>query len=458
MQDYLSFLERKRHSTQKHGIKPLWIPDKMFDFQKHIAEFSIEKGRCADFIDTGLGKTYIELVIAANYVRHSNRPVLIIAPLAVAFQFVREAEKFGIEDVEYSKMGKFTKKIIVCNYERLQYFDPNDFCAVILDESSILKNAKGAIKGMVTAFLKKVQYRYLATATPSPNDFIELGTSSEALGYMGHTDMLTKFFKNNEDTISPQNIGTKWLLKPHAKDAFFEWVSTWAISMRKPSDHGFSDEKHILPALIENDHWVKNEKPMVVGGQYQMFNIVARTNQEVLAERRATVYERCDKAIELASNHETSVYWCNLNDEADYIEKTDPNAVQIRGGMSIDEKEEMILAFLDGQIKHFVTKPKITGFGLNWQHCNHTTVFPGFSYEQYYQLVRRFLRFGQTKEVIVDRVFSDGQSRVFDSLVAKQEKSDELFEKLNTNVNRDFSVIARDHTKEIILPSFLKTT
>lgn len=455
MQDYLQFLERKRHSTQKHGIKPLWIPDKMFDFQKHITEFSIEKGRCADFIDTGLGKTYIELVTAANYVRHSNRPVLIIAPLAVAFQFVREAEKFGIEDVEYSKLGKYTKKIIICNYERLQYFDPNDFCAVFLDESSILKNAKGAIKNTVTAFLKKVQYRFLATATPSPNDFIELGTSSEALGYMGYTDMLTKFFKNNEDTISPQNIGTKWLLKPHARDAFFQWVSTWAISMRKPSDHGFSDERHILPALIENDHWVKNEKPLVVSGQYQMFNIVARTNKEVLAERRATVYERCDKAIELAANHETSVYWCNLNDEADYIEKTDPNAVQIRGGMSIDEKEEMILAFLDGKIKHFVTKPKITGFGLNWQHCNHTTVFPGFSFEQYYQLVRRFLRFGQTKDVVIDRVFSDGQTRIFDSLEAKGKKSDELFEKLNENVNRSFEVKTRDFDKKLILPSFL---
>lgn len=454
--EYLNFLETKRHSSQKHGIKPLWIPENMFDFQRYIAELSIEKGRFADFIDTGLGKTYIELVIAANYVRHSNKPVLIIAPLAVAFQFVREAEKFGVEDVEYSKIGKFTKKIIICNYERLQYFDPNDFCAVILDESSILKNAKGAIKGIVTTFMKNVQYRYLATATPSPNDFIELGTSSEVLGYMGYTDMLTRFFKNNEDTISPQNIGTKWLLKPHARDSFFEWVSTWAISMRKPSDHGFSDERHILPALIENDHWVKNEKPLVVNGQYQMFNIVARTNQEIMAERRMTVYERCDKAIELASKHDTSVYWCNLNPEADYIEKTDPNAVQIKGGMSIDQKEEMILAFLDGKIKHFITKPKITGFGLNWQHCNHTTVFPGFSYEQYYQLVRRFLRFGQTREVIVDRVFSDGQSRVFDSLLAKQEKSDELFEKLNANINRSFQTKTKEFEQQIILPSFLK--
>jgi SNF2 family DNA or RNA helicase len=453
---YHEFLERKKHSTQKHGIKPLWIPDKMFDFQKYVAEFSIEKGRCADFIDTGLGKTYMELVIAANYVRHSNKPVLIIAPLAVAFQFVREAEKFGIEDVEYSKLGKYTKKIIICNYERLQYFDPNDFCAVFLDESSILKNAKGATKKTVTEFLKKVKYRFLATATPSPNDFIELGTSSEALGYMGYTDMLTKFFRNNEDTISPQNIGTKWLLKPHAKTAFFEWVSTWAISMRKPSDHGFSDEKHILPQLFENDHWVKNTKPLVVGGQYQMFNIVARTNQEVLAERRSTVYERCDRAIELAANHETSVYWCNLNDEADYIEKNDPDAVQIKGGMSIDQKEEMLLAFLDGQIKHFVTKPKITGFGLNWQHCNHTTVFPGFSYEQYYQLVRRFLRFGQQKPVIVDRVFSDGQVRVLDSLNAKEEKSNELFEKLNSSINRSFEVQTKGFEKQLILPSFLK--
>lgn len=214
--NYEEFLVSKRHTSQNYGIDCQFIPDKMFDFQKYITEYAVKKGRCAVFLDTGLGKTIIELATAVNYVMHTNNPVLILTPLAVAYQFIKEAEKFGIGDIAYSKDGKFKTKIVICNYERLDKFNHEDFDCVILDESSILKNFDGAIKQQVTTFLKKVKYRYLFTATPSPNDFIELGTSSEALGYMGFTDMLTKFFTNNEDTIKPQNIGTQWILKGHA--------------------------------------------------------------------------------------------------------------------------------------------------------------------------------------------------------------------------------------------------
>jgi hypothetical protein len=453
---YQSLLERKRHSVQEHGIDPIWIPDTMFDFQAHVTDLGIRRGRFANYLDTGLGKTFIELVIAANYLRHTNRPVLIPCPLAVAFQFVKDAERFGIDDVEYSKYGKFTKKIILCNYERLHYFNPEDFDCVICDESSILKNDKGKIRNQVTAFMKKVKYRYLNTATPSPNDFIELGTSSEALGYLGYTDMLTKFFRNNEDTISPQNIGVKWLLKGHAEEAFFRWVASWSISLRKPSDIGYDDSRHILPELIENYHWVENKKPLVVNGQHQLFNIVAKTSREVLAERRATVEARCERAVELARAHETSVYWANLNDEADLIEELDSSAVQIKGPMTIEQKEEILLAFLEGKIKHLITKPAITAFGLNWQHCNHTTVFPSFSYEQLYQLIRRFLRFGQKLPVTVDYIFSDGQSRVLDSLTAKSKKADELYTRLQIETNQPFNIKGREFDKQITLPNFLK--
>ena len=205
---YNEFLEAKKHTASKFGIKPNFIPSKMFDFQKYVAEYAIEKGRCAVFLDTGLGKTIIELTIAKNYITHTNKPVLIITPLAVAFQFIKEAEKFGIDDIEYSKHGKYKSKIVVCNYERLEHFDHNDFDCVILDESSILKNFDGARKTEITTFLKKVKYRYLFTATPSPNDFIEWGTSSEALGYLGYMDMLKMFFNNNENNIRPQEIAT----------------------------------------------------------------------------------------------------------------------------------------------------------------------------------------------------------------------------------------------------------
>lgn len=221
MKTYEQFLESKRHLSQNFGIPVKWMPKGLFDFQEYVVDYSVNKGRCGNFLDTGLGKTVIELTTAVNYIRHTNKPVLIITPLAVAFQFIKEGLKFDIDDIEYSKDGKYTKKIVVCNYERLDKFDWKDFDCVILDESSILKNFDGAIRNQITTFIKKVKYRYLFTATPSPNDFIELGTSSEALGYLGYTDMLTRFFTNNEDTISPTNIGTEWILKGHAKENFF---------------------------------------------------------------------------------------------------------------------------------------------------------------------------------------------------------------------------------------------
>lgn len=454
--DYTTFLESKRHTSQNYGIPKTWEPNGLFDFQHYVSDYSINKGRCADFLDTGLGKTIIELTHAVNYVRHTNKPVLIITQLAVAFQFIKEGIKFDIDDIEYSKDGKYTKKIVVCNYERLNKFNWQDFDCVILDESSILKNFDGAIKAEVTNFMRKIKYRYLFTATPSPNDFIELGTSSEALGYLGYTDMLTKFFTNNEDTISPMNIGTEWILKGHAKDNFFKWVSGWSISMRKPSDLGFDDTRFILPELIVNHHQVHNDKPLVIEGQHQLFNIVAKTNNEINAERRATVEKRCNMAVQLANHYETSVYWCNLNDEGDLIQSMDKSAYQIKGSMSIDEKEDLLLSFFSGSIKKLITKPKMTAFGLNWQHCNHTVYFPTFSYEQYYQAIRRFWRFGQQRPVTVDLVYSDGQKRVLDSLLAKTEKANELFNKLNSNLNQNFNITKKEFNKQINLPSWLR--
>lgn len=452
---YQQFLENKKHRSSDFGITPHDLPEQMFDYQKYVTDYAIKKGRCAVFLDTGLGKTLIELTIAQNYMQHTNKPVLIITPLAVAFQFIREAEKFGIGDIEYSKTGKYSKKIVVCNYERLEHFNSTDFDCVLLDESSILKNFDGAIKNHITHFVKKVKYRFLFTATPSPNDFIELGTSSEALGYLGYTDMLTKFFTNNEDTISPMNIGTEWILKGHAKENFFKWVSGWSVSMRKPSDLGFDDSKHILPNLITNHHQVKNEQNMVINSQILMFNTVARRLTEVREENKLTIEKRCQRAVDLANSHDTSVYWCNLNNEGDLLQTLDKEAYQIKGSMDIDKKEDLLNNFFIGNIKKLITKPKMTAFGLNWQHCNHTVYFPTFSYEQYYQAIRRFWRFGQQRDVIVDLVYSDGQKRVLESLMAKAEKANEMFTKLNQQVNQSFDIKNKEFNKPITLPKFL---
>ena len=452
---YEDFVANKRHSIGRCGFNPNYFPDMAFDFQRHIIEKAITKGRMAVFADTGLGKTLIQLSIAKNIVNETNGRVLILTPLAVAFQFLLEAEKMGIEDVEYSREGKFTKKIIICNYERLHYFEPTDFVGVICDESSILKNFDGKIKQQVTSFVKKLPYRFLSTATPSPNDFIELGTSSEALGYMGHMDMLGKFFKNNQNSVDStnRNIGEKYYLKPHAEKDFFAWVNQWAIMVKMPSDIGFSNDGYILPELLTNRHIVKNQSLIDVNGQIQMFTPIAKSMTEVRHEQKQTEDKRCEKAVELATG-KTSVYWCNTNNESRLLREMDSDAVEIIGSQSIEQKEERLLAFANGEITRLITKAKMTGMGLNWQHCNHTVFFPTWSYEQYYQAIRRFWRFGQKNEVTVEMVISDGQTRVIETLTQKTKKAIELHKNLTDNVNRSFADSKREFNKSIIKPKW----
>lgn len=455
MNQYQQFLQQKKHSIGDFGFKANYIPDIAFDFQKHIIEKAVAKGRIAIFADTGLGKTLMQLSIAKNIINQTNKRVLILTPLAVAFQFMLEAEKLGIDDIEYSKDGKHTKKIVICNYERLHYFTSTDFEGVILDESSILKNFDGKIKNQVTAFVKKIPYRFLSTATPAPNDYIEFGTSSEALGYLPYMDMLQKFFANNENNIRPQDIGSKWYLKPHAKNNFFSWVNDWSIIIKKPSDLGYSDERYLLPNLIENKVFVKNDKNWVINSQVQMFNQIAHTMSEVREEQKGSIENRCKKAVEISANYDTSVYWCNFNDEGTLLAELDKNAVELKGGMSIEKKEDILLNFANGNIKKIITKPKITSFGLNWQHCNHTIYFPTWSYEQYYQAIRRFWRFGQKKDVICDLVLSDGQARVIDTLLYKTNKAIEFNKAIQENINTIQEFQSKQFNKQIIKPTFI---
>lgn len=454
--NYSEFLEAKKHSIGNFGFEATYFPDIAFDFQRFIIEKSIRKGRIAVFADTGLGKTLIQLSIAQNIVLHTNKKVLILTPLAVAFQFIIEANKLGIDDIEYSKDGKHSKKIVICNYERLHYFNDQDFTAVILDESSILKNFDGKIKNNITSFIKKIPYRFLSTATPSPNDFIELGTSSEALGYMGYMDMLTKFFKNNQNSVDStnRNIGEKFYLKPHAEKDFFAWVNQWSIMVKMPSDLGFSNDRYILPKLIVNKHTVENQSLIDIDGQVQLFTPIAKSMTEVKFEQRQTVDKRCEKAVELAGD-KTSVYWCNLNDESALLKEMDPGAVEIIGSQSIDKKEEILLAFAKGEFNRLITKPKMTCFGLNWQHCNHSVFFPTWSYEQYYQALRRFWRFGQKNDVTIDLVVSDGQKRVLDTIQQKTDKAIQLHESLVNNVNSKYIHKQKEFNKPILKPSFL---
>lgn len=451
--NYSEFLESKAQLSGNFGFDPIYLPNRLFDFQKYLVEWGIKKGRGAIFADTGLGKTLMQLVIADNIVKYTNGNVLILTPLAVAFQFMEEAKTIDL-DIYHSRDGQIKSKIMVTNYERLHHFDSNDFQAVILDESSILKNFDGAFKTRITDFMKKIKYRFLSTATPAPNDFIELGTSSEALGYLSYMEMLTQYFGNNENNIRPQEVACKWYLKPHAKDAFFKWVNSWGISIQKPSDIGFSNERYKLPELIKNYHSVKNKNNLIIDGQMQMFNSVARTMTEVREEQKATIEPRCEKAIELASG-KTSVYWTNFNRESELLNQLDHDAFEIKGSMNIDKKEEILLAFAKGEIKRIITKPKMTSFGLNWQHCNHTVYFPTWSYEQYYQSIRRFWRFGQERPVTADLVYSDGQKRVLDTLELKTENAINLWKRLNDNLHGHIPTNRKEIDNKITLPSFM---
>jgi superfamily II DNA or RNA helicase len=454
---YQEFLQGKKHSIGNFGFEPLWIPDCAFDFQESIISKAVRKGRMGIFADTGLGKTLMEVAIAENFIRHTNKRVLILTPLAVAFQFLKEAALIGVDDIEHSKDGAFTKKIVVCNYERLHLLDPDDFVCVILDESSILKNFAGKMRDQIVAFIKRVQYRFLCTATPSPNDFIELGNSSEALGYMGYMDMLTKFFKNNQNSVDSnnRNIGEKFYLKPHAERDFFAWVNQWSVMVKKPSDLGFSDAGYELPALHVNKHTVHNSRTWCIDNQLGLFAMQAKSMIEVREEQKLTVKERCEQAVQLAGT-KTSVYWCNLNEESSLLAELDKDAVEIVGGMSIDKKEEILVAFADGEIKRIITKAKMTSMGLNWQHCNHTVFFPTWSYEQYYQAIRRFWRFGQKSEVTCDMVISEGQDRVIEALQQKTQKAIELYENLVAHANQDYSHKAKEFNQTVKLPEFLQ--
>jgi len=454
--EYSEFINSKRHTLGNFGFEPVWMPDSAFDFQQHIITKAMRKGRIGKFADTGLGKTLMQVAIAENIIRYTNKRVLILTPLAVAFQFIDEATRIGVDDIAHSKDGTLTKKITVCNYERLHLLNPDDFVCVMLDESSILKNFAGKTRDAIVAFIKRVPYRFLATATPSPNDFIELGNSSEALGYMGYMDMLTKFFKSNQGTADSnnRNIGEKFYLKPHAERDFFAWVNQWSVMVKKPSDLGFSDAGYDLPSLHVKKHIVQNESTLCIDGQDSLFAMPAKTITEVREEQKLTVKERCERAAGLAEG-KTSVYWCNLNEESELLSTLDRDAVEIIGGMSIDKKEEILVSFARGEIKRLITKAKMTSMGLNWQHCNHTVFFPTWSYEQYYQAIRRFWRFGQKSEVVCDMVISEGQERVIEALEQKTQKAIELYGNLVAAANRDFTFKTKEFNKTVQLPEFI---
>ena len=455
MSEYQDFLRRKLNEGADHGFAPTFMPDKLFDFQKELVEWATVKGRAAIFADCGLGKTAMQLAWAENVHRHTNKPTLILTPLAVSAQTQAEAAKFGMTAARSSD-GKPAAGITIANYERLHHFDPTDYAGVVLDESSILKSFDGARRQEITDFMRKTPYRLLATATAAPNDYFELGTSSEALGYLGHMDMLNKFFKNDQNNSATRRMygeAPKWRLKGHAEEPFWRWVTSWARALRKPSDLGYANDGFDLPPLIEREHMVESES--LPDGA--LLPVPAVTLAEQRAERRRTITERADKVAALVNDTgESALVWCHLNDEAAALLERIPDAIEVSGSHTDEQKEERFLAFANGEARVLITKPKIGAWGLNFQRNAHITYYPSHSFEQYYQAVRRSWRFGQTRPVTVDLILTEGEIRVMQNLQRKAEQASDMFDRLVSEMNNSLAVTSNhDYPHRTELPTWL---
>jgi hypothetical protein len=388
--DYLKFLESKRIVYQSAGLdvsrdklSPL-----LFEFQKDLTWWNLKKGRSADFAGTGLGKTFIQSEWADKVNQATGENVLILAPLAVSQQTVREAAKLDITVNPCRTQDDVKPGINITNYEMLQHFKPEKFGGVVLDESSILKAFDGKMRQQITDTFKNTPFKLSATATPAPNDYMELGTQAEFLGVMKRNEMLATFFTHDGGNTS------KWRLKGHAQKRFWEWVASWAAVITKPSDLGYEDGDFNLPPLniYEEMVDVPNNSP---------FTTEARTLADQRAAMKCTLPDRVKRCAEIVNDtQEPFLVWCNLNAESEALKRAIPGAIEVKGSDKPEYKKRAAMGFADGTYRVLISKPSIFGYGLNWQHCsNMAFVGLSHSFEQYYQAVRRCWRFGQTKPV-----------------------------------------------------------
>ncbi len=421
LQAYRDFIASRAVAQEMGGFPAKLINPAAKAHQVAALEFALNQGKSAAFLDTGLGKSFIELEFARQCAEETGKPSLIITPLAVAGQMIREGQKFGIDARQIRDQAEVGAGVVVANYERLPNLAPEAFGAVILDESSILKSYAGKTRAAIQEAFRDTPFKLAATATPSPNDHTELGNHAEFLGVMRQQEMLSKWFINDTSTASQE-----WRLKGHAASDFWGFVASWSRCATLPSDLGGNDAGYVLPDVVRKIHEVAADRTTNVA-QGMLFRIPEMSATSFHAEKRLTLHDRCELAASLANHDRPVTVWCETNDESAMLAKMVSGAIEVRGDMDPDEKERRLLGFANGDYRAIVTKPKLAGFGVNWQHCAHA-VFASisFSYEQHYQAVRRSHRFGQSETVRNDIVIADTEAVIWEAVNAKSAKHDEM--------------------------------
>ena len=411
--DYNLFLKEKEEKRVASGfeVKDSELNSNLFDWQREIVKWCLKKGKCALFEDTGMGKTIQQLAWAEAIVNHTKGKVLIIAPLAVSKQTAQEGEKFGIKVNIIENEDDIKEGISVTNYEKLHKFDLSQFIGVCLDESSILKSYSGKTTMELIDTFRYTPYKLSCSATPSPNDYTELGNQAEFLNVMTMSEMLATYF------INDASHGNGWRLKGHSEIEFYKWITEWAILINNPSNLGYDGSKFILPKLninkiiIESDTWDTNT----------LFAIPAETLGERREARKSSIPQKIDKIRELISRMDSCLVWCDFNYESEELKKAIPEGYEIKGSDTPEYKEKGMTGFSTGEVKYLISKPSICGFGMNWQNCNNM-IFCGLSdsYEQFYQAIRRCWRFGQKKEVNVYVIISDKETNILENIKKKE--------------------------------------
>lgn len=453
--EYRAFIASRAIAPTQSGFDHQQINDHAKAHQRAVLEFALAKGKSAAFLDTGLGKSFIELEFARQCADETGKPSLILTPLAVAGQMVREGQKFGIDARQIKDQSDVGAGVMVANYERLAKLDPDAFGAIVLDESSILKSYAGRTRAAIQDAFDATPYKLAATATPSPNDHTELGNHAEFLGVMRQQEMLSKWFINDTTTASQE-----WRLKGHAVESFWQWVASWARCATLPSDLGGDDAGYVLPEIDRRIHEVTADRQADVA-QGMLFRIPELSATSFHAEKRLTIKHRCERAAELATHDNPVTIWCETNDESALLAQMVPGAIEVHGSLDADEKERRLLGFAAGEYRAIVTKPKLAGFGVNWQHCAHA-VFASisFSYEQHYQAVRRSHRFGQSEVVRNDVVIADTEAAIWKVINEKSAKHDEMKRRMATAMKSAQTEGARrvvyDRPLDLAFPSWIR--